>query len=93
MPKYRFKTEAEFRADDNWRGGYPNGWVSDMMPNIGKPIPDEYNHFIEQGVPFRINDSCGNWLYNHQNRHCVLLQAEVKTNSNFIIHPVKEFKM
>lgn len=45
MSKYRFKTEAEFKADDEWDSlsGCPMGWCSRMNVYLGQDVPSKYN--------------------------------------------------
>jgi hypothetical protein len=56
MPKYRFKTEQEFKDDDQWnyRTNMPENWVSTMINQLGKPIPDSNNEQIETYSTFVI---------------------------------------
>lgn len=43
MKIYRFKTEEEFKAENNWVGseesGCPRGWCNSMITYLGKTIP------------------------------------------------------
>ena len=75
MTKYRFKTEEEFKADDEWNdAGHPRGWnaAGRMNNHMGKDIPDKHIDAIEKHRPFSINAM---WSFNPNN--CILNSIEM----------------
>ena len=56
MTKYRFKTEKEFKEDDQWDKYYntPDGWNNDgdMNKYLGTDIPDNLAITIDKNYNF-----------------------------------------
>ncbi len=75
MTKYRFKTEEEFRADNQWNDqGYPPGWNNrgGMNRFIGTDIPDMHIEAIEKNNTFTMT---GLWKFEASN--CILNSTEL----------------
>lgn len=75
MNKYRFKTEQEFKDDDQWEHhhGAPNEWASDgeMNKYMGEEVPDRYNKKIETCDSFSYNT----WIF--QPEDCIIMKEEL----------------
>lgn len=99
MAKYRFKTEFEFKRDNQWGDAdddytdCPENWATDMLKYLGQDVPDEFNHRIESDRSFRMRDEETGETWTYQAEECVEKSKASPVNSGFIIHPVKEFKM
>lgn len=56
MSKYRFKTEQEFKDNNQWDydpgRNAPTGWFIHMIKQLGKPLDDSYNKKIESSKWF-----------------------------------------
>ena len=75
MTKYKFKSEAEFRADNQWNdAGYPRGWNTRGAMNIfmETDVHDEHIDAIEKNSTFSINST---WKFQASN--CILNSTEV----------------
>lgn len=55
---YRFKTEAEFKAENNWdkKNNRPYGWNSKIMYLLGQDIPFGFNPFCKEETAFLFCD-------------------------------------
>ncbi len=63
---WRFKTEAEFKAEGLWDDeGYPKYWNKEgnMNKYLGSPIPEEFHRYCEQKHLFQIDDGSNNWCF------------------------------
>lgn len=60
MSKYRFKTEAEFKADDEWSSSSecPSGWNIEMNKYLGKDVPSKYNKDCDNNIGFNHDRWC-----------------------------------
>lgn len=88
MSKYRFKTEEEFKKDDQWvydRPSHPVGWNDDGIMNayMGQEIPDEYNSKIELHKSFKME----NWIFEPED--CVL-NEEKEVDITEVIDQLKQ---
>ena len=84
MSKYRFKTEEEFKKDDNWDYSTkaPFNWndVGKMNHFFGQDIPDRYNKSIESEREF----SYEGWTI--QARDCIIKEEEPVDLLNVLEH-------
>ena len=85
MSKYRFKTEREFKKDEEWNYQYniPEGWNTDgdMNKYLGQDVPDRYIDEIEcgkdvqmDGWHFKNDDIVENTVKKHKHEHAAATQ-------------------
>ena len=74
MSKYRFRTEEEFKRDNDWnhKSNTPKGWNSNMVQHLGDHVDAKFNLYIEDGSGFKGVDG---WWYNSTD--CVLNKEEM----------------
>lgn len=86
MAKYRFKTEEEFRAENNFTYGCPAGWIEPMNKYLGTDIPDKYNKYCDENIGFATSGN-GYW---HFNKNDYVLKENI---IGFKLEDVQEIKI
>ena len=87
MSKYRFKTEKEFRDDDQWEHhcDAPAGWCVDgeMNKYMGQSIPGKYSYNLDKSDGFKMDT----WFFGPCD--CILIQKEIELTIEEILEQIK----